>query len=704
MIESLKAPQNRSSEFYVPTVSELALTVKTISPDTLVLDVLKEFQNDSELMSLPVLDENHIYLGAISRRHYLTLMTKAFARELYARKSLDLLLKDNPDIFTAPLIANGLDRIDQVMTEFLKLDPGLMYEALPVINGDGGIGVVKVADMMLKLSQTQGKLIDTMQQLSARLNEEVANAAALQRNLLRPAEIELLGVRGLSTLITSSEVGGDFYDYYMVDERWAIILIGDVSGHGIAAGTIVCAAKAGVNFLESEQEKEPHKILERLSNIIYNTAHQTLLMTMFAVCLDTRNGELRYANAGHQFGYIYRSMIGRLDALELGGLPLGKDPDVVYEQEVTEMDVGDRLFLYTDSIVEEEDDNGECFGYDRLESLIVNNAEQSIQDFSDNVLETLAAYLGRHSFTDDVTLLCVDHTERTHEQHHNPDTHSNDFELVRIVEAFYRTNPNPVSPNINRQNLVFLTEGNFSDLVPDLAVQGVRRILHRRDNISQHLGWDSLLKQHQHACHDDLSAYLHYPQHYREFFFTHTDDKAFIIQEAEAWLEELHLSDMDRLDAFVLLLDELIENGLYAAPQDSRGRQLYPKGTSRQLDDGEMLSLTIAIQDGIMGVSLTDSWGTLTPSVFLERLSRHIQGQGLKSGIGGGGLYLIWRMSDYLQLRVFPRKQTQVCVFIDLNTLFEPETDKSFQFLYHTEVQETVTGDTFYVTNSATAF
>jgi hypothetical protein len=226
----------------------------------------------------------------------------------------------------------------------------------------------------------------------------------------------------------------------------------------------------------------------------------------------------------------------------------------------------------------------------------------------------------------------------------------------------------------------------------------------RRDPMNQHLGWDNLLKQHQHKSQDDLANYLRHPQHYREFFFSHSDDKAFIIQEAEAWLEELHLSDMDRLDAFVLLLDELIENGLYAAPQDSRGRQLFPKGTSRELDDSEMLRLTLAIQDGIMGISVTDSWGTLTPSVFLERLSRHIQGNGLKSGVGGGGLYLIWRMSDYLQLRVFPRKQTQVCVFLDLNSVFEPETDKSYQFLYHTEVHETVSGESFYATNSAHSF
>ena len=91
-----------------------------------------------------------------------------------------------------------------------------------------------------------------------------------------------------------------------------------------------------------------------------------------------------------------------------------------------------------------------------------------------------------------------------------------------------------------------------------------------------------------------------------------------------------------------------------------------------------------------MGISLTDSWGTLTPQVFLNRLTRHIEGLGLDAGIGGGGLYLIWRMSDYLQMRVLPNRQTQVCVFLDLYNPFDPEADKGFQFLYHTELFEAI--------------
>jgi hypothetical protein len=243
-----------------------------------------------------------------------------------------------------------------------------------------------------------------------------------------------------------------------------------------------------------------------------------------------------------------------------------------------------------------------------------------------------------------------------------------------------------------RQHLVFLAESSFSDLIPNLSQQGIRRVLPRNHAINTQLGWNNLLSQHQQVNNDDLVNYLRRPTQHREFNFSHSDDKAFVLNDVESWLQDIALPNPDRLDAVVLLLDELIENGLYAAPRDGKGRQLYAKGTVRPLDTGEELRLSLSIQDNLLGISLIDNWGTLTPTVFLNRLARHTQGLGLDAGVGGGGLYLIWRMSDYLQLRVLPYKQTQVCAFLDLNNPFDEEAENGFQFLYHNEVHENING------------
>lgn len=696
MLEGKNNHRFSYTEFEVPCVRELMLSVPLIPLSIQVLDVLELFQKYVLVPAFPIVHHNAEfgtteYLGIITRRNYFAIMAKAYARELFAHKSLDTLLQVNPDIFSAPLTVKAEQRIDQVILDFLEQDPNIVFEALPVEDENGAIlGVIKIADMMLQLSESQSHLLHTMEQLSVRLKQEVASAATLQRNLLRPEHIDVVGVRGLSTLITSSEVGGDFYDYYTVANRWVVMLVGDVSGHGVAAGTMVCAAKAGVNLLESEQVKEPYKILAHLNRTILHTAQQSLLMTMFVVCLDTKTGELRYANAGHQFAYIYRSITGLLDTLELGGLPLGKEEDIVYEQGLTELDVGDRLFLYTDGIVEEENTQGEYFGYERLEEILEIHAESSPETLRDSLLESLSSHVGKKQFSDDVTIFFVEHHERYHKKPSNTaDLEDHDFELVRIVDSFYRTNPEMIASHVARQNLVFLAEHNFSDVLPQLAEQGMRRILLRHQELNQQLGWNQLLKQHQHFCTDDLAMFLTRPSHHREFTFTHSDDKAFVIEEVDAWLQDIALPNPDRLDAVILLLDELIENGLYAAPRDGKGRPLYSKGTIRALDQTENLRLTLSHQDGLLGVSLIDNWGTLTPTVFLNRLARNVQGVGLDAGVGGGGLYLIWRMSDYLQLRVLPFKQTQVTAFLDLNKPFDPEIENGFQFLYHTEVHET---------------
>lgn len=682
-------------ETLAPCVGDLTHPIKPVSLDSAVLDVLHRFQNDAELVALPVMDGNQHYCGILSRRHYLGLMSRAFARELYARKNLRTLLDSRADIFVAPLIANAEERIDRIMVDFLHRDPDLMHEALPVVGGNGILGVVKVADMMLTLSRTQDNLIESMRRLSARLNSEVTHAANLQQNLLRPAQVALPGLQGLATMMPSSEVGGDFYDYYAIDGRWAVILVGDVSGHGIAAGTIVCAAKAGVNFLEAEKVTEPAVILARLSHIIFNTAHQSLLMTLFAICLDTQTGQLRYANAGHQFAYVYRAALGQLQPLELGGMPLGKNERTEYRQETTEIDLGDRLFLYTDSLVEEENATGECFGYERLETLLTEHGDGAIGTLHDRLLAALTAHVGQATFTDDVTIFCVEHIERTGHpglRSHNRDTAPQ--AALSIDDSALRIDTEAIPASLRRQAIVLIAEATFADLLPLLASRGVCRVLLRNHPLNERLGWQTLLNQHDVACRDDLTAYLSHPDQHREFHLRHSDDKPLIMADADAWLREQVIgADPDRLDSTVLLLDEIIENGLYAAPRDGKGRALYAKGTPRALADGESMRLELVMQNGLLGIALTDHWGTLTPRVFLNRLVRHVQGHGLDAGLGGGGLYLMWRFADYMQIRVLPHQQTQVSLFVDLYAPFIPEADNGFQFLYHSELHEVASHD-----------
>jgi serine phosphatase RsbU (regulator of sigma subunit) len=697
--------QTAQREFEAPTIAQLALSLEPVYPHTPVKDLLARFQSRADQPILPVIDELGTYLGTLSRRSLLGFMTKAFAMDLFLHRNVGELLKQQPELGATPMLAKADERVDQTMRGLLLRDPNMEHEALPVLEGGRLLGVVTVTDMMLSLSESQEKLIDVMHTLSARLNEEVAHAALLQRSLLPPAEVSLPGLRGTATLITSTEVGGDYYDYYCVDKRWSVLLIGDVSGHGVAAGTLVSAAKAGVNLLSAVGERDPGSILGRLNHAMLKIANQRLLMTLFVACLDTHTGELLYANAGHQFPYLYRYAHGAMETLEVGGLPLGKSPASAYSSSSTHLEVGDRLFFYTDGILEEENGEEEPFGYDRLEELLSSHFDHEPGLLSESLLAALRQFTGKSQYQDDVTVFCLEHHERIPWQTEaSAPASEHELGLVRVAESFYRANTERLIPRLSRQNLVFLAEHGFSDLLGRFARDGIRRVLPRHNPTIARLGWKKLLAQHQPSRGGDLETFLPKPAQAREFQLRHSADKEFIIEETQAWLEESGLVDEERQESVIMLVDELVENGLYAAPRDGKGRPLYIKGEDRALAKGETVRLRLAMQDGLLGVHLLDSWGTLTPAVFLNRLVCHTQeGGGLIAGVGGAGLYLVWRLCDYLQFRVHPNQQTQATVLLDLKAPPQTDTDKGFQFIYHSEIHENIEPEPFLASHCAQA-
>jgi serine phosphatase RsbU (regulator of sigma subunit) len=679
-----------ANAFSTPRMSDLVREVEAISPNAPVLELLALFHEKEAVLAVPLLDEQQRYLGIVSRRAFMSVMSRAYAREIYVRKPVTEIVRVMPELAAAPVTPAPEDRVDRVLAEYLDRDPGMFYDALPVISGERLLGIVSIADMMLSLSESQGKLLGAVQALSDRLKQEVALAAQLQRQLLPPSDIALPGVKGLATLLTSSEVGGDYYHCYTVDGRYAVLMIGDVSGHGVAAGTLVSAANAGVNLLATAGERHPGRILARLNGTLLSAGQQTLYMTFFVACLDTLSGELAYANAGHQFPYLYRAMTGTLEMLEIGGLPLGKSAQGDYAVAVTEMDLGDRLFFYTDGLLEERDAADEPFGYERLEALLNANGGEALEGLRDRILEALARYAGSAFFEDDVTLFAVEYYEKplliaeTEEALPNVLAQS----LVRLPESWYRANEERFSPYLSRQTLIFLAEAGFSDLLPRFARDGIRRVLPRHQPFVQRLGWDALINQHQLRAASDLAGFIPgFGTAWRDFHLVHSEDKAFVIGESGAFLEEAGVG-AEYVEAALLAIDELLENGLYAAPKNGKGAHLYAKGERRALAGDESLSLYVALKDRMLGLSVIDNWGTLTPAIFLHRFARHAEGEGLISGRGGAGFYLLWRLSDYLQVRVLPHRQTQITVLFDLTRFLDADTDKGFQFLFHSEVHE----------------
>ena len=184
------------------------------------------------------------------------------------------------------------------------------------------------------------------------------------------------------------------------------IIVGDVTGHGFYSGLFVAMAKSCLHTL-AEIDNTPDSIMHSMRHTLSLSIQRRLLMSCCYALIDPQAGTLSYANAGHPHPYHYRMRTGHLEKLPpldpiLGAL----EPDLShYEKGETGWETGDVLVLYTDGVTEERDINGKQLGHERLEELIVSNADGSSLAIKRAILDAVAAHAGTVEQRDDLTLV-----------------------------------------------------------------------------------------------------------------------------------------------------------------------------------------------------------------------------------------------------------------------------------------------------------
>jgi PAS domain S-box-containing protein len=534
-------------------------------------------------------------------------------------------------------------------------------------------------------------------QLGSRLQEEVAHAAILQKALLPEPDFNLPGIAGLAKLTTSTEVGGDYYDYYQVGGCHSIFLVGDVSGHGVASGTLVSAAKMAVHQLENLQEVDPARMLEHINESLLTASHESMFMTMICFSFDSRNGQVSMANAGHVFPYIWISEEREWCMIEAEGVPLGKIQRPEYEAIEFDLEVGDKLFVYTDGIIEEESPQGDQFGFERLEELLYGITELGISEANLAMFKQLESHCHSQIFSDDVTIMMIEHTERIARLAKPislPVEPRDDHDVIKLSGDDLISGETSIDNYLSRQHTILTcTHDQLILLIPSICQWGVRRVLLEDQAFLEDLGWEKLLSQTEIPVGDDIEQWLKTPTIDHEWEFDHSDDK----QKYLGYMSDLMSENSESLpdgfaDVVLMMADELIENSLYGAPRDRSENALFSKGDERIVASYEAIRLNIKSNEDLFGMSVTDHWGTLTPSTFLNRILSNASDEGgMEAGVGGTGMYLMWRFSDYLQIRVLPNKKTQVTLLWSLKETQQYDSNSSFQFLYHSEINETIT-------------
>lgn len=237
-----------------------------------------------------------------------------------------------------------------------------------------------------------------------RFRDELEVARQLQRDLLPEVAPEVHGFSFAHSYRNANTIGGDYHDFLPTGDGRLAILVGDASGHGIAAGLLMAIAHASLRSA-IDLHPEPARVLAFLNRVLCRTGDRRAFMTLFYALLDPTIQRVEYACAGHPFPVLRRAS-GEVAELELeGSLPLGMHADSPIRTGAFDFAPGDALTLFTDGLPEAVGADDTAFGFPRLENLLA--AAGTPRALHDRILTAFDRHLGDRPLADDLTLLVV---------------------------------------------------------------------------------------------------------------------------------------------------------------------------------------------------------------------------------------------------------------------------------------------------------
>jgi serine phosphatase RsbU (regulator of sigma subunit) len=249
------------------------------------------------------------------------------------------------------------------------------------------------------LRRNQQRLIE-----QERLRKELEIGRRIQVELLPRGPLRSSFAESVGISIPAREVGGDFFNYFPLSEHEVAILVGDVSGKGVGAALLMASLQATIRA-RLWLERDLARLVEALDHEMGSEEPLAPYYTLFLAILESPSGRLRYVNAGHNTQLVLRG--DGTEWLCSSGRPPGLYPGGGFEECVTELSAGDSLFLFTDGLVETEDESGEPFGMSRLEALLQVHRAQGLEQLLGHVGAAVRAHRGPLEAADDATMVAL---------------------------------------------------------------------------------------------------------------------------------------------------------------------------------------------------------------------------------------------------------------------------------------------------------
>ena len=239
---------------------------------------------------------------------------------------------------------------------------------------------------------------------------EMSVAATIQTSLI-PRDFDRVSGKGVNlhgAMIPAKYVGGDLYDFFMIDDSHLAVVVADVSGKGVPAAMFMAVTKA---LLEecARPGSGPEEVLSRVNTDICRNNDESMFVTCWFGIIDTVTGRMEFCNAGHGAPLVVRTE-GEVEFLRTRPcMALGGMDGVKYRRETTELHPGDRLVLYTDGVTEANSDYHGFYGEGRLAEKATADAGKSISEEVSSIVEDVIAFTGDAEQFDDVTLFIVEY-------------------------------------------------------------------------------------------------------------------------------------------------------------------------------------------------------------------------------------------------------------------------------------------------------
>lgn len=269
----------------------------------------------------------------------------------------------------------------------------------------------KLAGSFEAMSSRIEKLM-VSQKEKLRLESEMNIAATVQKTLFPATKLSLPGLDIVSSYTPASECGGDLWTYFE-NQGKVYFIIADATGHGLPSALITVATKSTLSLvkrmLEQQVSLSLSEILSYANRSVFETSQGKIMMTCFIGVLDLNSGELTYSNAGHNPPWVFSG--DKVSSLALAGTRLGEGLEQTeYKTKTLTLKAGDKIFLYTDGIVENTNGAGVMFDKKHVRELVKKSLPKGISWTLQTLLSDFKTFLGaKKTLDDDMTVVLMEY-------------------------------------------------------------------------------------------------------------------------------------------------------------------------------------------------------------------------------------------------------------------------------------------------------